>query len=484
MEVGAVAPPQEPDCEPASISPQERPQQAANHFAQLSFPEAPPRDEPDRRLSCSALQQAQLYLPAVPDPPATSLSQQDGHTSGDFVVSTRDFALSCPGPAPAAAPPGEFPDDAALEAELEDLWNSIQGEVQPVNAHVGSQVGGNRQGDSFILPSQIPGHRYANCQTNASLLVPRRIDHDQTLAGELTYFITLNRASKIDTLYGYLELGVGEGKRLSNEMKKLLKQPPLSQLTDQPGNSSCGPGETKKTLINISFYLLVCQGWGDAWFGESCSTASSRTLFWPTDSSILLTGFVMLLHRHFTNQKQMRQAALRANARHRDSITNSTLSSPAPSRSATVEPVISPSTPPPTPEPQGQAIFEALAKDVAAAKKRKHAEAILSIASQEAYDLELPANAKLEYYIYIKDKTLGIDLAAPTKFRHTDSVISHGAFSGIKATFEAAGHTPIFEIQTPFGRKAITSEEEWEHAVLSIYNVRRSGGVVEVDVFV
>ncbi|KAK4242561.1 hypothetical protein C8A03DRAFT_29150 [Achaetomium macrosporum] len=477
--VGAVPPPQEPDCAPASVSPQERPKQAANHSFQLSFPKARSQDEPDRQPSCST---PQLYLPAVPDPPAASLSQQDGHTSGDFVVSTQDSALSCPGPAPATAPHGEFLDDAALEEELEGLWDSIQGEVQPVNAHAGSQDGGDVQGDSFILPSQIPGHRYANCQTNASIRLPRRIDHDQKLALALTYFITLSRTSKIETLYDYLELGIGEGKRLGREIRKLLKEPPLSQLIDRPGNGNSGP-ETKRTLINISFYLLVTEGWGEAWFGESCSTASSRTLFWPTDSSILLSGFVILLYRCFANQRQMHQAALRVHARYPDSNTNPTLS-PSPSRSATAETVISPATPPPTPEPQGQAIFEALAKDVAAAKKRKHAEAILDIASQEAYDLELPPNAKLKYYVYVKDKTDGTDLAPPTKYRHTDYIISHGAFSCLKSSFEAAGHDPIFEIQTPFERKSITSEEEWEHAVLSIYNVRRSGGVVEVDVFV
>jgi hypothetical protein len=121
---------------------------------------------------------------------------------------------------------------------------------------------------------------------------------------------------------------------------------------------------------------------------------------------------------------------------------------------------------------------------VAAAKKRKHAEAILGIARPEAYELDLPANANLNYYIYTKDKIDGIDLAFPTKWRHADFAISHGPFSGLKSSFEAAGHSPIIEIQTPFGREAITSEEEWERAVRTIYNVRRLGGVVEVDVFV
>jgi hypothetical protein len=123
------------------------------------------------------------------------------------VVSTQNPHLNCHGPAPAAAPSGEFPDDAALEAELEDIWNSVQGEAQPINAHVGSQDEGSAQGDNnFILPSQIPGHRYANSQTNASMVIPRRIDHDQKLAVELAYFITLSNIPR--SLYPLLSSSV------------------------------------------------------------------------------------------------------------------------------------------------------------------------------------------------------------------------------------------------------------------------------------
>jgi hypothetical protein len=121
---------------------------------------------------------------------------------------------------------------------------------------------------------------------------------------------------------------------------------------------------------------------------------------------------------------------------------------------------------------------------VAAAKKRKHAESVLGIPGQHPIELEIPANARLTYHVYVKDKTDGSDLGPPASYQHTDSIIAGGAFLYLKSSFEAAGHVPILEIQTPFGRKSITTKEEWEGAVLGIYNVRRSGGVVEVDVFV
>lgn len=205
--------------------------------------------------------------------------------------------------------------------------------------------------------------------------------------------------------------------------------------------------------------------------------------------SSILAGFVMLLYRMYTNQRQMHQALLRARVRLRQSDSNSARS---PSRSQSpslpssvpspVPPPSDPQSPPPT--PGAQSLFEALAKDARAAKKRKHAESVLGIANLNPYDLEVPANARLKYHVYVKDKTDGSDLAAPTTYWHTDYMIARGAFSGLKSAFEAAGQVPIFEIQTPSGRKSVTNEDEWERAVFSIYNVRRSGGVVEVDVFV
>ncbi|KAK4157915.1 hypothetical protein C8A00DRAFT_39768 [Chaetomidium leptoderma] len=482
-EVGAVAPPwQEPNCEPASPSSQARPHQATNPAAQLCLPEVPAPAQFDHEQAHWPLQ---LSLPAVPDPLAALLSLQDGHTSGDLVVSTQDSTHNTPGTACTVASPGEISDDAALEAELESLWESITSQEQPVNAHSESPESDAVSDDNIILPTQIPGFRYGRSNTNSWIRLPRRIDRDQKEAEELMYYITLK------DLYGHLELDIGEGKRLSGEMKKLLKEPPLVQFVEQPATRS---SQTKKNLIRIGLYMLISKQWGSTWFGDGCTTAKPRTLLWPRDSSILLAGFVMLLYRMYNNQRQMHQTFLRAQARslQNNSTTNSAESPSPSSRSPSAMPADRlPESPPPTPE--CQAFFEAVARDASAAKKRKHAEAVLGITTttttaaaggQPVHEVEVPANARLKYHVYIKDKTDGGDLAPPTTYRHTDYMIARGAFASLKSSFEAAGQVPIVEIQTPFGRKSITSEEEWENAVLAIYNVRRAGGVVEVDVFV
>jgi hypothetical protein len=193
----------------------------------------------------------------------------------------------------------------------------------------------------------------------------------------------------------------------------------------------------------------------------------------------LLAGFVMLLYRVYNNQRQMHQATLRHARSHN---SNAGGVSPSPSQSSAISESDSPEKPSPTPE--CRAFFEALARDASASKKRKHSESVLGFATQNPYELEIPANARLKYHVYVKDRTDGSELAAPTTYRHTDYMIARGAFTGLRSAFKAAGHAPVLEIQTPAGRKSITSENDWEHAVLAVYNARRSGGVVEVDVLV
>ena len=212
----------------------------------------------------------------------------------------------------------------------------------------------------------------------------------------------------------------------------------------------------------------------------------------------------MLLYKVYDNQRVAYQQRMRLMARQTGSAAlASPPETPPPGQKEGGE---EPPPPPPPPQQQqqqqqqgGPACFSSLAQHASATKKRKHAESVLGLAdpndnnnggSSAVVELEIPANAKLTYHVYVKDKTDGSDLAPPATYRHTDAVMAHGsgggaAFSSLRAAFEAAGHEePILEIQTPFGRRTIASEQDWEHAVLTIYNVRRSGGVVEVDVFV
>ncbi len=191
----------------------------------------------------------------------------------------------------------------------------------------------------------------------------------------------------------------------------------------------------------------------------------------------------MLLYRSYTNQRQMHQAALRHVRSHTSDAAHSPPPPPPPPpppRSPSVSVGSAPESPSPAPECQD--FFKALANDASAAKKRKRTESAIGVATQSPYCLDVPANARLKYHVYVKDRTDSSDLAAPATYRHTDYMIARGAFAGLKAAFH--GQDPMFVIQTPSGRKSITNEDEWENAVLAVYNARRSGGVVEVEVLV
>jgi hypothetical protein len=97
------------------------------------------------------------------------------------------------------------------------------------------------------------------------------------------YYITLNRQTRVEVLYGYLELNVTDGRRLTGEMKKLMREPPVATLVAQPASRAT---DTKKILVKIAFYMLICKEWGRAWFGEDHETAPSRKYLWPRDSSM------------------------------------------------------------------------------------------------------------------------------------------------------------------------------------------------------
>ncbi|KAH6624874.1 hypothetical protein B0J18DRAFT_410284 [Chaetomium sp. MPI-SDFR-AT-0129] len=458
----------------------------------------------------------QLPLPTIPDPPAAFLSRQDGHTSGDFVVSTQSFAFSAPGPQPSGTLVEEEFDEAALEAELSTLFASDQvTNEQPINAQdSGSGPNDAIEVDDDLLTTEIPGFRYGDSATNSFVRLPRRIHLNPNLAEEFSHYITLNRRTKVDVLYSHLELSVPEGKRFSDELKRALREPHLVKYIEHPSSRGL---DTKKLLIRVGLHLLVEQNWGRTWFRQNKQGTQQRKYVWPENSTVLLAGLVMLLYRVYTNQKQMYQTRVRAEASVQSQVqaqmaNSGAAPSPsvsAPSAPAASTPASSPRAPsaflPPTPAPlqtpatsiqaadtsqsfpaasEGQSFFHALSKDVTVGKKRKHTEALMGLGEEQESELVIPANARLKYYIYVKDKEDGVDFMPPTVYRHTDFMISRGAFSSLKAAFEADGHAPECVIQTPHGRKKINTEEEWNAAVLSIYGRRRSGGVVEVDVYV
>ena len=128
-------------------------------------------------------------------------------------------------------------------------------------------------------------------------------------------------------------------------------------------------------------------------------------------------------------------------------------------------------------------LFDSVVKNVVNTKKRKQPDNDSNTSTIPTFELEVPDNARLTYHVYIRDRADGFELSPPAVYRHTDSIIANGAFTYLKESFEAHGHSPAFEILTPYGIRSVSSESDWDQAVIAIYNRRRSGGQVEVDVF-
>ncbi|KAK4190062.1 hypothetical protein QBC35DRAFT_521725 [Podospora australis] len=449
----------------------------------------------------------QLTLPVVPDPLAASLSHQDGHTSGGLVVN----------------------DAHPLSLEIS---NDAQHGVLP--------------DPSRVSLAQIRGLRYAKSRPKVSY--PRRIDLDDTgCKDRLWRDLTLSRTIKFEDLWSRLELTVGEGKDLNKALSTYFEGEWFVKPAATIRARMTHPDHTKVFLVKLAFHMLSTDKWGITWFGPNCSSAATRTLFWPDESTLLLFYFTMLLYRIFENVKQRIRLNEKVKKQQQQQVvgylSNSTRAT-SPALSDMTQPSVSsrmessgpatdttpaqsrPSTPstsmpteahkmwvdathqvaeklasrPPLPlsprkRPRetsesdspndGESFFSSLVNDVAMCKRRKIANSFLPNQQPEVYGLEIPPDAKLTYYVYVKDKSDGSDLSSgPVEYKHTDTVISKGAFSQLVSSFKAAEYEPIVEIQTFWGRKAVTTADEWDSAVFSIYNVRRSGGVVEVDIFV
>ncbi|KAK4668094.1 uncharacterized protein QC764_701910 [Podospora pseudoanserina] len=282
--------------------------------------------------------------------------------------------------------------------------------------------------------------------------------------------------------------------------------------------------------------------------GNANASARTRTLFWPEDSTTLLFYFAMFVYRVQDNLKSRITQQNSLARRKRDDTSRTTTPSvdqpqvstpetecqfdttPTTSRPCTPPDQRAPAmqtlwdsadlavsaqraqrsaqlpspptgesspipirqvleTAPPEPEipPQnGQSFFASLVSEVTINKKRKRAQALAGLQDPDIYEVEIPPNAKLTYRVFVKDGADSSDLVdTPFEFKHTDSIILEGAFDGLMASFEQAQYRrPHMWIQTPYGRRMITTSEEWDQAVLLIYNLRRAGGLVEVDVFV
>ncbi|KAK0623411.1 hypothetical protein B0T14DRAFT_582062 [Immersiella caudata] len=428
---------------------------------------------------------SELTLPTVPDPANADLLRLEGHTSGDPVVS--NFTHTSDIIAPLAAAPNLTTDNAALEAMLLDMWNSLENGEEMVNTPSeisildSSQYSGETSlgldDGSDITLDQIPGFRYANLSTTRDLRLPRRIDHSLEEAEVLVPYLTLSRNAKMPEFYQALQLDAVTGKRLRDEMRDYITASPFAILLEKRGSDQM---TTKKALTDAAFYMLVNETWGMKWFGPSCETARARTLFWPANSTLILVNFVRLLNRVLIN------AGSHSRIANRYLETNG-----GPYSTLEVTPSRSPSVAPPPvygttgssvtrlPVQQSNPLLDSLVTSAMNAKRKRSCSAV-----NPAYEVEIPDDAKLNYRVCVRDVADGGELGSPATYQHGNMDTTLGVYSYLKKMLEAGGHRPIFEILTPAGVIRIDSEAEWDRAVVSIYNRRRSGGQVEVDIWV
>ncbi|KAK4456152.1 hypothetical protein QBC34DRAFT_389097 [Podospora aff. communis PSN243] len=429
----------------------------------------------------------EFMFPTVPDPPDAPLSRLEGHTSGDPVVSTQNFAHTSETLTPLTAAQSLAPDDAALEAMLVGMWDSFEDGEEMVNTpsetstvdslqHGIETSRGSDDGLTLTL-DQIPGFRYANLSTTRDLRLPRRIDHSLQVAESLVPYLTLSRNAKVADFFQALELDPVLGKRLRDETKEFVKSSPFAFLFEKRG---CDQLANKKALTDAAFHMLANEGWGTKWFGPDCETTQTRTLFWPANSTLILLNFVRLLNKIVTTGMTCARAANR-HSEARGGTQKTPEATPSRSPSVVSPPVYGTTGSSVTrlTAQQSNPLLDSLVTSAMNAKRKRSYSAV-----NPTYEVEIPDDAKLSYRVCVRDVADGTELSLPATYRHGSIDTTVGVYSYLKNTLEAGGHQPVFEILTPAGVRKINSEAEWDQAVTSVYNRRRSGGQVEVDIWV
>ncbi|KAL2271638.1 hypothetical protein VTJ83DRAFT_1009 [Remersonia thermophila] len=470
-----------PDCEWGYL------QSAAYNAPRLFFPEP-------------AFTLPQLTLPAVPDPPGALLSHQDGHTSGDNVWTMAPASTTSIARGPTTM------------------------QMTPTLS--------TRRG-------RAPRFKYAESGTNSNEKLPRRIDLVPGDVEKLAHFITLRRERTLGILWGYCELSQREGQVLCNEIRQILANPIYEPMVQQAERRVA---ETKKAMLATSFAILHGKGIGDKWFGKRRQSDLQRTRFWPQDSTLVLLAFTQLFYKQYSHKRQKYQTRARALRELEDQMkgplghsqgqpavaaaeaaeksSERMIGVPGPSKGQPVaaespESAASPvptmvtgsempsaaaspwkaspenspdfiETPAPTTSPsnvEGLAILKSRVDEITAAKQPNSSEPKLDFVSMP-FEAKVPADANLSYHIYFKSQADGSDVAAPVSFQHTDHNLSQGAFPYLRSLLEQAGYDPVFIMTTPLGRMMVENEEAWDRVICLVYNLRRAGGNVEVDIYI
>lgn len=174
------------------------PQQASNRAPQLHFPSRPSDAVPTRgRAKANAAYT--LCLPTVPDPPAALLLTRDGHTSGDSVVSSQNVHNN-----------SEETGGAGYQAHVDAAWAASVFDDQTVDtsSQATPTEAARTEGtlpdiidvDSlpdptpeWLTAAEIPGYRYAECNTAKDLRIPARIDKCPDMVPSLAAYLTLSK---------------------------------------------------------------------------------------------------------------------------------------------------------------------------------------------------------------------------------------------------------------------------------------------------
>lgn len=417
-----------------------------------------------------------------------------------------------------------FEQDLAL-TEFKLLRNQALRSTAGFESYTASQAGLGLGLDA------LTGFRFSSAATRRGVRLPRRIDLEEQHVQILAPYLTLSRRTKNTEHFARLELCNASGKALVKHMKAYLARPESYWLISR--GPEANPIQVKDALLKSAFHLLRTEDWGTKYFGRHHPSGQNRKLYWPDDSTLITYHFVLFLSKIIDSEK-LRLKSKKKATQPQELPTGGSRQCPIdlstdgipPSAPQGVHPYAShcfrsaePLSHPPlccpmvfgsqncassptstwaddtstsiTPDischggspdyrdnklwqedPAASATFDVLAEEISRIKRRKRTSATV------------PADADLKYRLSFRDEDDSEELRPAVTYKHSNKVILPGAFLYLQKSFATVATRAIIMINTPKGQERVNSQEEWDAAVLSVWQAKGTGGLVEVDVVV
>jgi hypothetical protein len=380
----------------------------------------------------------------------------------------------------------------------------------------------------------LPGysHTAAAASTRRGIRIPRRVDFQMDQLEVLVPYLTVQATLTKGELYQQLGVSKKEGHILAQGIKTYVAKSEHAPLLIH-GKAPASP-EKRRALLQTAFQLLKTEGWGPKWFGKTGSSKGMRTLCWPQDSTLITCHFAGFINKICKLDRMRRQAMETKLSKASTPIPGTSAHSPIDLSGddddvSSTEGAITPTTLSVAADPSVESLshqtteqqlsnpsdfnLQSLAisqvvqipgnlirpgnqpKQMNPALNSGAMDSNAKITSTESLDAvfrevsllktqklqataigRVPADAALEYRFSFLDKDDLQELRPPAVTKNIDDAI----FEYLRSSFDSTSTPVTVDVLVDGDWRRITSQQDWDAAVLEVWTLHPRGALVQV----